>query len=110
MRAKQIRPRFYADAVDGAVNAASAKGSTLDISFKAGRVAKVTGIFPSLRRVTSPRRVWWHASTWNLPRSRPLHTKDARQTGSASNFSSQRLGTNKLMDNCHGKGHLPQTG
>jgi hypothetical protein len=40
---RKIRPELYADAIDGAVSAASAKIGTLDVSFEAKRIAKVTG-------------------------------------------------------------------
>jgi len=41
-----IRPQLYADAIDGAVNAASAKIGTLDVNFEAKRIAKATGLSP----------------------------------------------------------------
>jgi hypothetical protein len=41
-----IRPQLYADAIDGAVSAASAKIGILDVSFEAKRIAKVTGFSP----------------------------------------------------------------
>jgi hypothetical protein len=43
---RKIRPELYADAIDGAVSAASAKIGTLDVSFEAKRIAKVTGFSP----------------------------------------------------------------
>ena len=45
-----IRPQLYADAIDGAVSAASAKIGTLDVSFEANRIAKVTGFSPIIAK------------------------------------------------------------
>ncbi|SEE71170.1 hypothetical protein SAMN05444161_6816 [Rhizobiales bacterium GAS191] len=43
---RRARPRLYADAIEGAVTAASSNGRILDISSEAKRIAKATGLSP----------------------------------------------------------------
>jgi len=45
---RRARPHLYADAISAAITAASSKGEVLDVRSEARRIAKATGLSPSI--------------------------------------------------------------